>query len=66
MVSKTPPRGLALGLLWILGVLMALIGLAIGIGGAYLVSLGGSGYFMLMGIAMLISAVLILKKISQG
>lgn len=66
MVSKTPPRGLSLGLLWVLGALMALIGLAIGIGGAYLATLGGSWYFLLMGIAMLISAVLILKKNSAG
>lgn len=66
MVSKTPPRGLSLGLLWVLGALMALIGLAIGIGGAYLATLGGSWYFLLMGIAMLISAVLILKKNTAG
>ncbi len=66
MVSHTPPRGLALALLWVLGGLMALIGLAIGIGGAYLVSLGGSWYFLLMGIVMLISAVLILRKKTSG
>ncbi|MCT4703981.1 glucose/quinate/shikimate family membrane-bound PQQ-dependent dehydrogenase [Enterobacteriaceae bacterium H20N1] len=66
MVSQTPPRGLALALLWVLGGLMALIGLAIGIGGAYLVSLGGSWYFLLMGIVMLISAVLILRKKVSG
>lgn len=66
MANYTPPRGLALGLLWVLGGLMALIGLAIGIGGAYLVALGGSGYFLVMGIVMLISAVLILKKSTAG
>jgi quinate dehydrogenase (quinone) len=66
MAIYTPPRGLALGLLWVLGGLMALIGLAIGIGGAYLVALGGSFYFLLMGVVMLISAVLIFKKKTAG
>lgn len=66
MANLTPPRGLALGLLWVLGGLMALIGLAIGIGGAYLVALGGSWYFLLMGIVMLISAILIIKKKIAG
>lgn len=66
MANYTPPRGLALGLLWVLGGLMALIGLAIGIGGAYLVALGGSWYFLLMGIVMLISAILIIKKKIAG
>ncbi|WP_435953895.1 membrane-bound PQQ-dependent dehydrogenase, glucose/quinate/shikimate family [Dryocola sp. BD626] len=66
MVSHTPPRGAALALLWVLGGLMALIGLAIGIGGAYLATLGGSWYFLLMGIVMLVSAVLILRKKLSG
>ncbi|OAT32319.1 quinate/shikimate dehydrogenase [Buttiauxella brennerae ATCC 51605] len=66
MAIYTPPRGLALGLLWVLGGLMALIGLAISIGGAYLVALGGSFYFLLMGMVMLISAVLIFKKKTAG
>ncbi len=66
MANLTPPRGLALGLLWVLGGLMALIGLAIGIGGAYLAALGGSWYFLLMGIVMLISAILIIKKKIAG
>ncbi|OAT19908.1 quinate/shikimate dehydrogenase [Buttiauxella noackiae ATCC 51607] len=66
MANYTPPRGLALGLLWVLGALMALIGLAIGIGGAYLVALGGSWYFLLMGIVMFISAILIMKKKTAG
>ncbi|MFP2505099.1 glucose/quinate/shikimate family membrane-bound PQQ-dependent dehydrogenase [Buttiauxella gaviniae] len=66
MANYTRPRGLALWLLWVLGGLMALIGLAIGIGGAYLVALGGSWYFLLMGIVMLISAILIVKKKIAG
>jgi quinate dehydrogenase (quinone) len=66
MASHTPPRGLSLALLWLLGGLMIIIGLAIGIGGGYLVSLGGSGYFLLMGIVMLISGGLILKKKTLG
>lgn len=66
MASHTPPRGLSLALLWLLAGLMAIIGLAIGAGGAYLATLGGSWYFLLMGIVMLISAVLIFRKQTSG
>lgn len=49
-----------------LGVLIALIGLGLAGGGGYLVSLGGSAYFLLMGMAMLASGVLIARLKPQG
>lgn len=53
-------------LLWLLSALMAVIGLTLGIGGAYLATLGGSIYFLLMGLALVISAVLIFKGKPSG
>lgn len=49
-----------------LGVLIALIGLGLAGGGGYLVSLGGSWFFLLMGLAMLVSGVLIAKRRPKG
>lgn len=40
----------------ILALVMALIGIVLTIGGAYLVSLGGSPYYVIAGVAMLVSA----------
>jgi len=45
----------------ILAVCMALIGLTLGIGGAWLLSLGGSPYYLIAGILMLISAFLLFR-----
>jgi quinate dehydrogenase (quinone) len=49
-----------------LGVLVALAGLALGVGGAYLLTLGGSWYFLLAGIVLLASGVLIVKLRPAG
>lgn len=49
-----------------LGVLIALIGLGLAGGGGYLVSLGGSWFFLLMGLAMLVSGVLIARRKPKG
>lgn len=49
--TGTGGRLLLLGL----GVLIALIGLGLAGGGGYLVTLGGSWFFLLMGLAMLVS-----------
>lgn len=53
-------------LLWLLSALMLVIGLTLGIGGAYLATLGGSVYFLLMGLALIVSAVLIFKGKPSG
>ena len=44
------------------GILLALFGAFLTIGGAYLVTLGGSWYFLCMGIALLVSCVLMFKR----
>ncbi len=49
-----------------LGVLIALIGLGLAGGGGYLISLGGSGYFLLMGLAMLVSGLMIARRKPAG
>jgi quinate dehydrogenase (quinone) len=59
-------RGFPRILSWALILLLAVIGLAIGIGGIKLITLGGSFYFLIMGIAMVISAVLIFLKKRSG
>ncbi|MCO7574532.1 MULTISPECIES: glucose/quinate/shikimate family membrane-bound PQQ-dependent dehydrogenase [Pseudomonas chlororaphis group] len=61
--------GAATGSRWLLmglGVLIALIGLGLAGGGGYLLSLGGSAYFLLMGLAMLVSGVLIARASPRG
>jgi quinate dehydrogenase (quinone) len=61
--------GAAAGSKWLLrglGILIALIGLGLAGGGGYLVVLGGSWYFLLMGLAMLISGLMIAWRKPQG
>jgi quinate dehydrogenase (quinone) len=61
--------GAAGGSKWLLlglGVLIALIGLCLAAGGGYLVALGGSWYFLLMGLAMLVSGLMIARLKPQG
>jgi quinate dehydrogenase (quinone) len=56
--------GAAAGSKWVLaglGVLIALIGLGLVGGGGYLIALGGSWYFLLMGVAMLASGLMIAR-----
>ncbi|KPX86284.1 glucose/quinate/shikimate family membrane-bound PQQ-dependent dehydrogenase [Pseudomonas meliae] len=60
--TGTGGRLLLLGL----GVLIALIGLGLAGGGGYLVTLGGSWFFLLMGLAMLISGALIAARKPKG
>lgn len=57
--------GAAAGSKWLLtglGVLIALIGLGLAGGGGYLITLGGSWYFLLMGLAMLVSGLMIARR----
>ncbi|WP_150785741.1 glucose/quinate/shikimate family membrane-bound PQQ-dependent dehydrogenase [Pseudomonas fluorescens] len=61
--------GAAGGSKWLLlglGVLIALIGLGLAGGGGYLISLGGSAYFLLMGLAMLVSGLMIARRKPHG
>jgi len=66
MATGSTPRGIGRILKWLLAGLLIIIGLAIGIPGIKLVSLGGSVYFLVMGVAMLISALLIIKNRTSG
>ncbi|WP_163030523.1 PQQ-binding-like beta-propeller repeat protein, partial [Pseudomonas viridiflava] len=63
--KKDTGAGSRVGLL-VLGALIALIGLGLAGGGGYLVALGGSWFFLLMGLAMLISGALIAKRQPKG
>lgn len=66
MGKNNHQRGFPRFLTWVLVILLAVIGLAIGIGGIKLATLGGSLYFLIMGAAMVISAVLIFLKKRSG
>lgn len=66
MNEQAGAPGTAKWLLGGLGILIALIGLVLAGGGAYLSSLGGSWYFLLMGLAMLVSGVLIARRKPSG
>ncbi|WP_253657831.1 glucose/quinate/shikimate family membrane-bound PQQ-dependent dehydrogenase [Xanthomonas arboricola] len=62
--SKLPVPGRAL--LLVLGMLVALVGLIFLLGGARLASLGGSWYFLLMGLATALAGVLIVLRRPAG
>lgn len=66
MANSSGKRSIGIYLIWLLGGLMGVIGLALAIGGGYLATLGGSLYFLVMGLAMLIAAVLIIKRKPAG
>lgn len=62
MATGNAPRGFPRILQWLLAGLMLIIGLAVGILGAKLALVGGTLYFALMGVVMVIAAVLIFRK----
>ena len=66
MAPGSAPRRTVSFLKWLLAILMLVIGLAIGIPGIKLITLGGSAYFTLMGVVMLIAALLIIRNKTSG
>jgi len=66
MVLGNSLRGFPRILLWLLVGLMALIGLAVGGLGFKLATVGGSWYFLIMGVVMLIAAFLIARHRTSG
>lgn len=66
MATGNVPRGFPRILQWLLIGLMALIGLAIGALGAKLASVGGTWFFALMGLVMVVSAILIARHRRGG
>jgi quinoprotein glucose dehydrogenase len=59
-------RGLGFWLLLLLGAVLALIGLVLAIGGAWLLALGGSFYYLPAGIGLIVSGVLIARRRPAG
>lgn len=66
MVNKPKPCAITRVILWLTGILMAMIGIALAAGGVKLLSLGGSAYFAVMGIVMVVAGILILTKRVAG
>ena len=60
------PRALADLVSILLGSVVALMGLALLAGGAYLAWLGGSWYFVVLGAAMLVSGILVAQRRREG
>lgn len=59
-------RGIAFWWTLIVGALLVALGLAIGAGGAWLIALGGSWYYLPAGVALLVSGVLLLRRNVAG
>jgi len=66
MSVERKPGGLAGGLIITLGVVLALIGLTLTIGGGWLISLGGSWYYLLAGLGLLASGGLLIRRSRTG
>ncbi len=49
-------------LLWVLGVLAILMGLGVGGGGAWLLALGGSAYYLIAGLVLIAVGVLLIRR----
>lgn len=66
MAFGSAPRGIAKFLQWLLVGLMTIIGLAVGGLGFKLATVGGTWYFLIVGVVMLISAFLIFTRRISG
>ena len=66
MATGNVPRGFPRILQWLLIALMMIIGLAIGALGAKLATVGGTWFFALMGLVMVVSAILIARQRRGG
>ena len=67
-MDKSPNPPALLGRLWLvlLGAIITLAGLFFAVGGGKLVSLGGSLYFLLAGIGLVVSGLLIIRRKPLG
>jgi Glucose dehydrogenase len=66
MANGSAPRGVPRILQWLLAGLMAIVGLAVGGLGLKLATVGGSWYFLIVGIVMVVAAVLIFINRTSG
>ena len=67
-MDKSPNPPALLGRLWLvlLGAVITIAGLFFAIGGGKLVSLGGSWYFLLAGIGLIVAGILIIRRKPAG
>ncbi|MFJ6024058.1 membrane-bound PQQ-dependent dehydrogenase, glucose/quinate/shikimate family [Brevundimonas sp. NPDC092305] len=66
MSIERKPKGLAGGLIVALGLLLLLIGIVLTGGGGWLISLGGSWYYLLAGIGLILSGVGLIRRTMLG
>ncbi|SEK30926.1 quinate dehydrogenase (quinone) [Roseateles sp. YR242] len=66
MIGSRGPAGIRRWLIWLVGLVLLAFGAPMLIGGAYLVTLKGSLYFVLAGLGLLVAAVLIFRSRATG
>jgi quinoprotein glucose dehydrogenase len=66
MQDIRPTPGPAIWLVRLLAILLCLIGITLGIGGGWLAGLGGSLYYLIAGIAILVSGILLYGRRAAG
>ncbi|GHB19289.1 membrane-bound PQQ-dependent dehydrogenase, glucose/quinate/shikimate family [Salinicola rhizosphaerae] len=66
MATSTSSGGAGGIIARLVGIIVALVGLALGAGGAYLAILGGSWYYLIAGIVMLVSGVQLMRAKMSG
>ncbi|MDN7130996.1 membrane-bound PQQ-dependent dehydrogenase, glucose/quinate/shikimate family [Halomonas sp. MC140] len=66
MAHSTTSRGAGGFFAKLVGIIVALVGLALGGGGLYLATLGGSWYYLIAGVAMLIAGVQLVRGRMSG
>src|SRR6218665_880780 len=65
-ITRAGNKGVGYWLIMILAAVMALIALPLIVGGVYLITLGGSWYYALAGLALLGTAVLLFRRSRWG
>ncbi|MGM8851554.1 membrane-bound PQQ-dependent dehydrogenase, glucose/quinate/shikimate family [Salinicola halophyticus] len=66
MATSTSSGGVGAIFAKLVGIIVALVGLALGAGGAYLATLGGSWYYLIAGILMLIAGIQLFRGRISG
>ena len=66
VVEDTVGSSLARGWLWVLGAIFALLGIVLGGGGIWLITLGGSWYYLIAGIGLIASGYYVVRGEMTG
>src|SRR3546814_287228 len=66
MTTERSPDGSRHWSLWVLGVVIALLGLVLAVGGGWLIALGGSWYYLPAGLGLLVSGVQLVRGRMSG